>query len=226
MRIELIDLAVDVTTALLWQYNNATNLTGLIDDKNDWLVANYTAFWGNWYTDVFNLGTCNEFGLSVWSVILNLPVFPNDVPSPTNLKWGFGAFRKNFNNGNFGKKTNNVPQLTTEEKRLVLKLRYYRLSSRASISNEWGIPNINAFLATAFADFGRVYALDGLNMTMRYVFDFSISTDLLEFLRIYDVLPRPCGVGIKYVLTGRDSWGFGADRKNFNNGNFIGSIYA
>ncbi|NIT55538.1 MAG: DUF2612 domain-containing protein, partial [Aliifodinibius sp.] len=53
-------------------------------------------------TDVFNLDTANDFGLSVWSVILNTPLtVENNEPEPDNSNWGFGNNRKNFNNGNF-----------------------------------------------------------------------------------------------------------------------------
>ena len=226
MRVEHIDLAMDVTTALLWQYNNAPNITGLLEDKNAWLAENYTQFWTDWYTDVFNLQTANEFGIAVWAIILDLPLFINNTPTAPNSKWGFGQYRKNFTHGNFAKDNDKFPNLTIEEKRLILILRYYRLSCRASISNAFGISNINEFLNWAFRNFGRVYALDGLNMTMSYVFQFTPSNNLLNFLKQYDILPRPCGVGIKYVLAQRKSWGFGQYRKNFTHGNFVGHNYA
>jgi hypothetical protein len=82
--IEDFDFSVDILSALLWRQNNATTLQSLLQQKQDWYNENHTQFWQDWYTNVFNLQTANEFGLSVWAQILGIPltliVAPNAGP--------------------------------------------------------------------------------------------------------------------------------------------------
>jgi len=79
----------------------------------------------DWYTNVFNLQTANDFGLAVWSQILSLPLFGKYKPDPPDKPiWGFGTNNQNFGHGNFTFNSGGI-NLTTEEKRLVLKLRYF-----------------------------------------------------------------------------------------------------
>jgi hypothetical protein len=159
------------------------------------------------------LRTANDFGLSVWAVILNIPLTITSGTVPSANLWGFGPFRKNFNRGNFAPSSSGI-RLTTEQRRLVLRLRYFQLVTRGAI------PEINAFLKYVFASFGIVYALDGLNMSMDYVFTFQPPSQLRFVLETYDILPRPAGVGVSYTVLVRDTFGFGPYHQNFNRGTF------
>lgn len=217
MKIQAFDYSVNLLQAILWQYNEAERLQSLLQQKNDWYIDNQTEFWTDWYNDVFNLQTANDFGLTVWAIILGIPLTITNPVIEAGDKWGFGAFRFNFTNGNFAQVQNGI-NLPTEQRRLILRLRYFQLITRGAI------PEINQFLKFAFADFGNVYVLDGLNMTMTYVFTFAPPSQLFEVLQDLDVLPRPAGVGINFVITTRETFGFGEFHKNFNNGNFIGDI--
>jgi len=223
MRIQQFDFSNNVLDSIIWQYDNASKITGLLQYKNTWLTENHTAFWQNWYTDIFNLDTANDFGLAVWSIILGLPLFIELNPeSPTKPFWAFEN-RKNFDHGVFSNATDNggIPILTTEQKRIVLKLYYYKLCSRCATYGSYGIPNTNMFLNAIFKDYGRFYVLDGLDMTITYVIGFNIDPNLLQVLKDYDILPRAAAVGIKrYVILTRPVWGFGPYNKNFDNGNF------
>jgi hypothetical protein len=213
MRIQELDFSVDLLRALLWQYNDALKLQSLLEQKQAWYDVEYSEFWENWYRDVFDLRTANDFGLAVWSIILNIPLTITSGGVPSTRIWGFGPFRKNFNRGNFAPSTSGI-KLTTAQKRLVLQLRYFQLITRGAI------PEINAFLNYVFASFGKVYALDGLNMTMNYVFTFAPPSQLRFVLETYDVLPRPAGVGVDFVVLIRDTFGFGPYHRNFNRGTF------
>ena len=219
MDIANITTKVDFLNVLLWRFNEATTLTKLVTEKQLFEELNNNNFWQDWYTDVFNLQTANEFGLSVWAIILDQPIHLSfsGTPELPNNAWGFGSFRKNFNNGNFGRSNGDV-RLTDEEARIVLKLKYFKLVTRADAFS------INAFLAFAFGSLNTVFMLDGLNMTMTYYFDSTPSSSLIAALVDYDLLPRPAGVGIKYYDLSRATFGFGSSHKNFNNGTFIGSI--
>jgi hypothetical protein len=213
MRIQAIDYSVNLLQALLWQYNEALRLQSLLEQKQEWYNTEYSEFWDNWYRDVFDLRTANDFGLSVWAIILNIPLTITTNLTPSANIWGFGSFRKNFNRGNFAPSTSGI-KLTLAQKRLVLQLRYFQLVTRGAI------PEINAFLNYVFADYGKVYAQDGLDMTMNYVFTFQPPAQLRFVLESFDVLPRPAAVMVNYVVLIRETFGFGPFHKNFNRGNF------
>jgi hypothetical protein len=214
MDIQQFDYSIDIEQALLWQRNTAEALTSLIQSKQRWYDENVTRFLNQWYDDVFNLDTANDFGLSVWSIILDLPLFQGvNVDPPGKPIFGFGTYNQNFENGNFSN-INQKTGLTTEEKRLLLKLRYFSLATRDDI------PDINSFLAYVFEPYGTVYVLDGEDMTMTYVFSYSISENLLEIMLQYKLLPKPAGVLLKTVILTKPIFGFGTYNQNFENGNF------
>lgn len=213
--IQTFDYSVDLLRALLWQYNDAERLQKLLELKQQWYDKNQSKFWKNWYNDVFNLDTANDFGLSVWSIILNIPLVANEGYDPvTRPTFGFGGFHKNFGRGNFAK-TGGAIRLSTEQKRLVLKLRYYQLISRGTV------PEINQFMRKLFANEGNVYVIDSLDMTFAiYIFTFTPSSQIQLILEKFDLLPRPAGVGVKYIVLTKKTWGFGPYHNNFDNGNF------
>ena len=228
MKIQTFDYSVDLLQAILWQYNDAINLQSLLTQKQDWYNLNQRDFWNDWYTNVFNLLTANFFGLSVWSKILNLPLFvPVNPEDPGKPIWGFNEYTvfptlintyQNFENGNFSTR-GEVVVLTLEEQRFILRLRYFQLANRGDI------PDINSFLQYLFATTpgmtGTSWALDGLDMTMTYIFTVPISEALASVLIQYDLLPRPAGVGLKYIVLTGTIFGFGMFYQNYENGNFI-----
>lgn len=213
MKIQAFDFSVNLLQAILWQYNDAVRLQSLLEDKSLWYETEHSEFWADWFVDVFDLRTANDFGLVVWAIILNVPLTITSGENENVDLWGFGEFRRNFNRGNFAPSSTGI-RLTTEQKRLVLQLRYFQLVTRGAV------PEVNKFLAYVFKDMGRVYMLDGLDMTITYVFQFAPPPILLYVLENYDVLPRPAGVGVNYVVAVRDSFGFGAFHRNFNRGTF------
>src|SRR5271170_3537397 len=89
MNIELFDYSVNLLQAILWQYNTAENLQSLLNQKQTWYDVNQEQFWTDWYNNVFNLQTCNDFGLAVWSYILNIPLFLQSDPDVDRPLWGF-----------------------------------------------------------------------------------------------------------------------------------------
>lgn len=221
MRIQEFSYSVDLLQALLWQYNNATSLQELLNAKQEWYNLYQSEFWEDWYTNVFNLQTANNFGCSVWSIILGLPLHINDNPDLPHPTFGFGPESNgymNFENGNFTD-VDSTFDLTLEEKRLLLKLRYFQLVSRGAI------PEINQFLKFAFEGFpGTSYILDTLKMEIKFVCTFEMSLRLRYLIKLYDLIPRGAGVGIKYLTNITALWGFGPEGNgynNFNNGNFI-----
>lgn len=216
-RIRTFGFSVDLLKFLLWQYNDAPNLATLLQQKQAWYDRNQTGFWSDWVRDVFDLRTANDFGLAVWSIILDMPLVAQLQPSPTTkVGWGFGPYKKNFGNGNFNRSGVEPVFLTTEQRRLALRLRYFQLIARGTV------PETNRFLKAAFADYGPAYVLDGLNMTQVIAFGFMPSSQIRFILDEFDLLPRPAGVKSTYVVTVRQAWGFEDTHKNFDHGNFAG----
>lgn len=213
-QIQALDFSVDLMRALLWQYNDASRLEALVRQKQTWYDANQSAFWNDWVADVFDLRTANDFGLSVWAIILDIPLVVASAVDPSDKPiWGFGQYRENFTNGNFAAISSSA--LSTEQKRLVLRLRYFQLV------NDGAVTEINAFFAYLFAPLGPAYVKDGYDMRARYVFEFPMPSALEVVLTEFDLLPRPAGVKVDYVILGdADGWGFGRHHETFTNGNF------
>lgn len=212
--IQPFDPGADLESALLWQYEAATGLRSIVESEQAWFDANQTAFWSDWYRDVFDLRTANDFGLSVWAILLNLPLLAYAPATGDRPVFGFGAFNLNFFESNFGRDNDAALQLSTEQRRLALRLRYFQLTTRGAV------PEINAFLAYLFGDEGAVYVLDGLDMTATYVFTFPPNAALLFVLQNFDLLPRPAGVRINILINPADRFGFAPYYLNFDNGNF------
>ena len=213
-QIQALDFSANLMRALLWQDNAAPRLEALVAQKQAWYDANQETFWTDWVADVFDLRTANDFGLGVWAILLDMPLVIASPADPLDKPvWGFGEYRENFNNGNFAALANS--SLTLEQKRLVLRLRYFQLTTSGAV------PEINAFLKYLFGHLGSVYVNDGYDMQARYVFNFPVSAALGAVLTEFDLLPRPAGVKADYVIIGEaDGWGFGRYHENFNNGNF------
>ena len=247
MRIEEFNYSVNLLQAILWQYDEATNLLSLINKKQDWYNINQTQFWTDWYNNVFNILTANQFGLSVWSYILNVPLYVDNPPEdPLKPIWGFNDNSAypilentyfNFGNGNFSTK-GQIINLSLEEQRFLLRLRYFQLCTNGIVSNKTTDPvvtSINSFLNylcdTSEIDYdGTIYALDGLDMTITYVItEPDFPQQLLEVIQILDLFPRPTGVEIKIHVNYGFQFGFNAgtfnnyenNNKNFEWGNFI-----
>lgn len=233
MRIESFNEPVDLLQAVLWQYGNATNLLSLLNQKQAWYDLNQTKFWTDWYNNVFNLSTSTPtlFGLSVWSIILNIPLYVPLDPEPDDKPlWGFnevnpaypdyvGTFL-NFGNGTFSTRDQYIV-LTIPEQQFLLRLKYFQLSNLGDITD------INRFLNylctnNTIGFTGNIYVLDNFDMSITYVFTtLDFPPALINAMRDLDVFPRPAGVGIRYILTGQPIFGFGYNYQNFGNGTFI-----
>jgi len=212
---QLFDFSVDILSALVWQYNNAVNLQSLLIQKQEWYDENQEGFWNWWITNVFNLATANEFGLNIWAIILDLPTFVNEGPTPnTVLSWGFDAGSGQFDQSNFGTQTGETNLLPIGTKRIALQLRYFQLCSSGTV------PEINRFMNYIFANYGKVALVDNHNMTQEYLFFFPLTWDLNYLFQNFDLLPRPAAVKTSYRDASALSWGFDAGSGQFDNSNF------
>lgn len=213
--VQQFDYSVDLLKALLWQHDNAVGLVKLAQLKQAWYDVNQREFWENWRRDVFDVDTATEFGLAVWGRILGVPLGVQVGDSRSKAAFGFGANHQNFTRGNFARGQAGEQPLNIDQQRLVIKLRYFQLTTNGTV------PEINEFMAALFEGDGRVFVVDSLDMTFAtYFFTFSPPAQLRFILEQYDLLPRPAGVGVRWQIQVKPSWGFGANHLNFNNGNF------
>lgn len=209
--IQQFDFSVDLLRAILWQYDSAPGLQSLLTQKSAWYDENQRDFWVNWERDVFDLTTANDFGCAVWGLILGLPLSVGIPGSGDRPVWGFGPNNLNFENGTFGRLSSGVAGLTTEQKRILLRLRYFQLITDGSA------PHANFVLRSVF---GQGYVLDNHDMTLTYVFQVPLSAILRTMIDQFDLLPRPAGVGINIIYLTDPIWGFGVNNQNFENGPF------
>lgn len=139
--VQEFDASVNLLAAILWQYEDAEKLKALAYAKQAWTTKFQTEFWNNWYRDVFNIDTANEFGLSIWARILNVKLGVAVAPQ-NKVAFGFGAKHRNFTRpSNFGVDFDRTQSLSLEQQRLVIRLRYFQLTSRGTV------PEINRFMA-------------------------------------------------------------------------------
>lgn len=194
--IQQIDANANLLRAILWQYEGADNLRQIVEAEQAWFDGAQVEFWESWIRDVFNFNTANDFGLAVWSRILDIDLGVDVSASPDEPCFGFGQYNENFNNGNFSRIRGGTVSLTTDQKRLVIRLRYAQLTTRPTV------PNINRILSDVFADFGgSAYVTDNQDMTIDYQFNFLIPSSLRFILEKYDLLLRPSTVGYTYNET-------------------------
>lgn len=216
MKIESYDFSVNLMRALLWQYNDAENLQSVLQQKQDWYDINQTKFWQDWYANVFNLLTANEFGLNVWAIILGLPLNVTLAPSDGLDIFCFGIDNDGFEEGSFGTpSTGTVINLSVEMARIALRLRYYQITCRPCA---W---QTSEFLSSVFAGYGNVYAGDNQTMgALVYAFYFEPPAAMKFMLEKLDLLPRPATVGVELSYNPADIFAFGIDNDGFEEGSF------
>lgn len=210
----------NIKSVILWQYEEAVRYKGIIDVIQKGYDRLQSDFWEKWYQDVFNIDTANDFGLYIWSLILQTPV-SFDFQSTSKIAFGLGEERENFKPPtNFGNKNGGFVNFTTEQKRLIIKCRYFQLTHKPTIDN------INTFLKHNFwKDDNKVYVMDNFEMEwITYSFFYQPNAFLDFLLNQANILPRPAGVGVKILIFSKIAFGFGENRKNFTTPSNFGKI--
>lgn len=93
----------DLSKVVLWQYDSAPKFKKLVEGEQAFMDNAVTKFWEDFNTNIFNLGTCNTFGLELWGKLLG-------VARPTYLEGG------------------TQHEYSDEQYRLVLQARIYLLT--------------------------------------------------------------------------------------------------
>ncbi len=214
---------LQVERTLVSQYGNSASIRALIDSWNDSIDprANLDAFYAAWW----NVATAYGDGLDNWGRIVGVSRLLN-IPSDEDF---FGFFNDStpydwdtFNNGIFytGYGATQTYELPDDAYRVLILAK-----ALANISATTA-RGINRVLQQLFPGRGKAYVVDGLDMTMSYVFEFQLTVVEYAVLVNSGVLPHPAGVGYSVnVIPGLSlTFGFlGSDLQPFNVGTFFQS---
>ena len=97
------DFSIDLAKVILWQYSDAEKLKAVVNNEQVFMDTAVTKFWQDFNKNIFNLATCNTFGLELWGKLLG-------VARPTYIDHGTEY------------------EYTDEQYRLVLRARIYLLT--------------------------------------------------------------------------------------------------
>lgn len=174
MKIFNKDWLIDLEKSILWQYDKANKLSSLITQKQAWYKENVTDFITNFFSNIFNLKTANDFGLAVWGKLLN---FPRQIKK---------------------KDDDSILDLSTEQYRFLLQAQILKFKMKCTI------PEINRYLRLIFneATNENVYVIDNHDMTITYIIQpNSLSVEIKDLIENYDFLPCPTGVSYSTTAT-------------------------
>jgi hypothetical protein len=211
--------------ALKWQQNNAPNITSLITQKNNWYTNYQWTFWQNFYNNIFNLQTANNFGILIWCIILGVPTQLFGL-SPTPRAWAYGNSRQNYIysgpspapagentiGGNFAG-GGQTTVLNIQEARWALQLRYASLvgNGRIAFVNKMLNWIFNAGQPWNFSSGKYFHVVDctsGLSPTSPMVVTYHIgpnmnfSSQFVNLLNalVYGILPQFAGMSVSAVV--------------------------
>lgn len=184
----------DYWETIISQYANSPIITTLIGNFYDYIET--TPYFEEFFDKIFNIQTAVGYGLDVWgrilgvSRVLQVPSsdqylgFEEALPDAT----GFGIAP--FYSG--APVTDNF-SLSDDAFRLLL------YAKAASNITDGGIRSLNRLLLTLFPNRGNCYVTDGLDMTMTYTFEFTLTAVELSIVTNSGVLPRPTGVAATII---------------------------
>lgn len=188
---------IDLQKCIIWQYDKASKLNSLITQKESWYTKYVTNFIRDFFWNIFNIDTANEFGLTIWGKMLGLD---------RNVVFIGGESH----------------YLTTEQYRFLLKGQILKFNMK-NVS----VPEINKYLRVIFnlEDNSQAFVKDNQDMTITYNITKDmglLQEEITQLLNYYDFLPRPAGVGVNVVLSYEGYFGFegaGANRGGFADDN-------
>lgn len=187
------DPPYDWSQTILSQYSSSTILLTYLDLLAQNLDATNDV--ADFYDNVWNVNTAVGWGLDFWGKIVGV----SRVLTVTSPFFGF-ANAADVNIVGFDQAplysgqtlTGNVALNDDAFRQLVLA------KAAANISN-CSIPAINQILISLFGASGICYVQDNGNMTLTYVFEFTLSPVQISIIETAGVLPRPTGVSVSIL---------------------------
>ncbi|WP_023640351.1 DUF2612 domain-containing protein [Dickeya zeae] len=206
---------------ILTQYSASTRLLNIIDTFNQ--AVSLDDFTDEFITKVWDLTTCESFGLDVWGKIVGVSRYvkaeistnsfgfyesdsgdENEYPSPFNQEPFYAGIQE----------TETV-RLGDDAYRTLIMCKAF---SNISIAT---IPEINRFIKILFSGRGRAYCVNYRDMAIGITFEFALAPYEVSILTNYDVVPVPSGVQLNITQIVPPYFGFSVDAYPFNDGTFF-----
>ncbi|WP_369788288.1 DUF2612 domain-containing protein [Rouxiella sp. WC2420] len=213
---------------LLRQYDNSPNLKSIIKTFND--AVDPAVDIDNFYDNIWNIETSNDYGLDIWGKIVNISRLVTIDSDDENLGFNESLLTQNSDNQpqpfgqapfyNGTRSTSTVRLATDAYRKLIL------VKALANIT-DCTIPNLNKLLLFLFDGQGTPFVADTGNMTIRYVFNFNLDPVDLAIVKSSGALPRPAGVLAQIMqVDTSNTFGFsesGMDAQPFGQGALFSS---
>jgi hypothetical protein len=188
---------INFDQTIISQYASAPTLNRLIYNFNQYIdpAANIDLF----YNNIWNIDTAVGKGLIIWGEIVGVS---NVVQIPNSpLYFGFeGALpygSVGFDQGPFYNGEASIAgayDLDDDEYRTLI------LAKALANISDGSIPAQNQILLNLFPGRGNCYVTDGQDMTMQYVFNFTLTQVEYAIVTQSGVLPKPAGVSANFVV--------------------------
>jgi Protein of unknown function (DUF2612) len=181
---------------IISQYATSPKIQTLLAAIDQWLSldVDFELF----YTTVWNIETASGYGLDVLGRIV---VIPRAVEAAPASVFGFyeATDRVGFGQGPFAEAYSpNSISFTLSD----TAYRQFILAKAAFNITNGSTPAINSILMNIlFPGRGNAYVVDGLNMTMQYVFTFALQPFEIAMVQA-GVLPKPTGVAATFQFLG------------------------
>lgn len=179
--LDVFEFEENLTENIIWQYDNAENLKGLIKRKESYYSENLQQFWQIIVKEFLNIHTAEDWGLNLWGKILKLNRIYNvngtDVTISKELfrRVVLGQLQLIHSNGT-------IPEIN----------QYLNFIFKKDESSNF-----------------QSYAFDNNNMTIQYVLNFEPTDEELALIYSRTILPTPAGVLDRvYILDQSKIFGF------------------
>lgn len=203
----------DLESTIASQFANSPTILQLIANMNQYIDP--ATDFDNFYDFVWNVDTARGFGLNIWGRIVGVS---RVIPIPgTAGSFGFANTDVPADWQNFGSRGSPgaggpfyAGQVSTGSFSLDDNA-YRTLILAKALANiaATTAPALNQLVTNLFPNRGRAYTIDGRDMTMTYVFEFSLSSIEYAILTFSGVLPHPAGVLTKIIVIPVDTGVFG-----------------
>lgn len=203
----------NIQKTIISQYANSPTLTGLIDYFNAEL--DQTTNFNNFLESIWDVTTCNDFGLAIWARIVNLSKF---IYYPTT-----GFFFGFQTSDNAWQPFNSAPMSSGDTNQYVgMEVdtpTFRKMVIAKSMANIMPatIPNVNTILRYLFSDNGAAFITKSGTMSRSVILGFT-PTNLQKYIILYsNVLPRPAGVDYNILVnTNKTTFGQNYDFSTTN----------
>lgn len=187
----------NVGRTIISQYANSPTIRTLIENMNEYIDprANMDAF----YEMIWNVDTARGIGLDIWGRIVGVSRLLKLTSNRDVLGFDNPSFPPDwapFNQGTFstGNEATQAYELADDAYRVLI------LTKALSNIVATNAPSLNALLQNLFPGRGRAYVLDLGAMSMRFVFEFSLSDIEYAILTQSGALPHPAGVAYSVLV--------------------------